>query len=351
MVDHLHYPLPIMREHLKSLKAWQDEGTRSAIARVIKTWGSAPRPVGSVMLINEHGKMVGSVSGGCVEGDIVKASKEVFEKGEAKQLHYGVSDEDAWSVGLSCGGNLQVFLQPFFENEWENKLLQNLESNTPCILVSELADGPSNTTLITLGKNDTSLLGSPLEETLIATAKEAYDQRTHKIFEKSDRSYFIQVLPRKSQLIIVGAAHITADLVELRQTHDFETIVIDPRGFFAKNTNFKVPPDQIIEAYPSEVLDNITLDAYTYCAILSHDPKIDDNALEILLPSPVAYIGALGSRKTHTKRIARLKEKGVSEEAIDRIHAPIGLSINAKSAKEIALSVMGEIIQMKNKHL
>ena len=340
-----------MREYLDLVKQWQAGKTPFALARVIRTWGSAPRPVGSVMLINQQLEMAGSVSGGCVEGAVLKATQKTLNTMEAKNLQFGVSDEEAWTVGLSCGGNLHVFLQPFFENEVGNRLLYNLETNTPCVLVSALKDGKVGNTLVTINKDGSSALGTPLEETLLEDVKEAYQQRTHKIVEREDSSYFIHIFPRKSQLIIIGAAHITADLVELGEMHDLETIVIDPRGVFAQKTAFKVPPSRIIEAYPSEVLQDFTLDAYTYCAVLSHDPKIDDNALEILLPSEVAYIGALGSRKTHAKRLVRLKEKGIAQEMLERIHAPIGLSMNAKSAKEIALSVMGEIIQEKNRYL
>ena len=127
-------------------------------------------------------------------------------------------------------------------------------------------------------------------------------------------------------------------------------MVIDPRGYFAQNTVFDIAPTKILEAYPSEVLHQFKLDTYTFCTILSHDSKIDDNALEILLPSKVGYIGALGSKKTHDKRVARLLQKGISKELISKIQAPIGVSINAQSAQEIALAIMGQIIQFKNQY-
>ena len=152
-------------------------------------------------------------------------------------------------------------------------------------------------------------------------------------------------------MIIIGAAHITVDLVQLANMYGFETIVIDPRGIFSNKTQFTLPPDKIFEQYPSEVLGNYQLDAYTYAVVLSHDPKIDDNALHILLRSKVGYIGALGSRKTQAKRVARLQEAGFSEEEIGKIHSPVGVSINAKTPKEIALSIMAEVIQVKNEYL
>lgn len=340
-----------MREYLSFIEEWLSRDIPFALARVIRTWGSAPRPVGSVMLINQQGEMAGSVSGGCVEGSVVKVSRSIFVKKEAQKLEYGVSDEDAWTVGLSCGGNISIFLQPFFEDEIGARLIQSLKTNTPCVLVTRLDGEKNENTLVIMDKEGGSYIGDPLNKELEHAALEAYDQRTHKTIEKEEGLWFIHVFPRRSQLIMIGAAHITADLVELGHLYDFETIVIDPRGAFTQNTAFKVEPDRVLEAYPSEVLQDFSLDAYTYCAVLSHDPKIDDNALEILLPSKVAYIGALGSRKTHARRLDRLQEKGLTKELTDRIHAPIGLSINAKSAREIALSVMGEIIQVKNQYM
>ncbi|MEM1121104.1 MAG: XdhC family protein, partial [Bacteroidota bacterium] len=152
----------------------------------------------------------------------------------------------------------------------------------------------------------------------------------------------------KSQLLIIGAAHITVDLVTLGKMYGFETIVIDPRGIFTNKTQFTTPPDQLYEKYPAEVLPDYDLDAHTYAVVLSHDPKIDDNALHILLKSDVAYIGALGSRKTQAKRVARLQEAGFDDATIAKIHSPVGLAIKAKTPKEIALSIMAELILTKN---
>lgn len=323
---------------------------KAVLARVIKTWGSSPRPIGSIMLIDEAGKLSGSVSGGCVEGDVAKKAMDVLKGEQSLRLHYGVSDEDAWSVGLSCGGSIQVFLQPIALNQspvW-GALLESLNANKSAILISALDDGENVNALI---KEDGKVVGDTVPETLIKEANTAYSKRSHSAVTLDDKEYFIQVFPRKPQLLIIGAAHITVDLIALANQFGFETIVIDPRGYFTKNTTFTYAPDQLLESYPSEVLNNFALDAYTFSAILSHDPKIDDNALEILLPSEVAYIGALGSKKTHAKRTARLLEKGISQEMIDRIKAPIGVSINARSAKEIALAIMAQVIAAKNQYL
>ena len=336
-----------MTEYADILQKWLQSDQSVAVARVVKTWGSSPRPVGSVMLVNPAGKMAGSVSGGCVEGAVVKQAKRALEENTSVKLDYGVSDEEAWSVGLSCGGNIQVFLQPatFSEGSVWSRLLANAQENKASTLISSLEDGNSTNTLL---DEDGQVWGDELEEEVLAEAKDAYTKRTHKTVTHEGKDYFIQIFPRKSLLLIIGAAHITVDLVALGNQFGFETVVIDPRGYFAENTTFTDPPSQLLQNYPSEVLNRFPLDAYTFCAILSHDPKIDDNALEILLPSEVGYIGALGSKKTHAKRTNRLLEKGVDQSLIDRIHAPIGVNINAKSAKEIALSIISQIIEVKN---
>ena len=339
-----------MNEHLDIIRHWLKTDKNIALARVIKTWGSSPRPIGSVMLVNDEGKMAGSVSGGCVEGSVVKNSQQVLDGDNSLKIAYGVSDEEAWSVGLSCGGSIQVFVERIDFNEspvWE-KLLQNMEDNVSSILISSLEDGGNSKTLIS---NSKEVIGDDISDELISAAHQAYDERTHKAISIDGRDYFIQLFPRKAQLLIIGAAHITVDLVSLGNQFGFETIVIDPRGYFTQNTTFPNPPSQLLESYPSEVLGDFDLDAYTFAAILSHDPKIDDNALEILLPSKTAYIGALGSKKTHQKRTNRLLEKGLSQELIDKISAPIGLNINARTAKEIALAIMAQIIAAQNAHL
>lgn len=336
-----------MHDLLIDLQNWTNTNQKITIARVIQTWGSSPRPTGSTMLINSEGKLSGSVSGGCVEGAVVKAANDLSEQESSKRLKFGVSDEEAWSVGLSCGGSIQVFIQTadFVNDPVWSTLKSNLENNKSSVLVTTLEDGRSNNSLIT---EEQIVIGDKLSVSLITEAKEAYGQRTHRTIESDGKTYFIQIYPRKSLLLVIGAAHITVDLVALGNMFGFETVVIDPRGYFAKNISFTSAPSKILEAYPSEVLDQFPLDAYTFCAILSHDPKIDDNALDILLPAGVGYIGALGSKKTHAKRTARLLEKGMSQDMLDQIHAPIGLSIHAKSAREIALSIMSQIIEVKN---
>ncbi len=344
-----------MKELFSTITDWTNQNKEFAIATVIQTWGSSPRPVGSAMIVSRDMDMAGSVSGGCVEGAVIKSAVPLIEEKSAKRMAYGVADEEAWAVGLSCGGKMQVFAERFLafdERPEEQQVWQRLNSclsdNEACVLLTRIADGAPHHLLLL---PDGTVLGKDPQPGLVEEGLRAYRERKNQVIESEETPYFAQVFPRKSQLLIIGAAHITVDLVELAKMYDFEIIVIDPRGVFSSKTQFTSPPDYIFTDYPAEILPDYTLDAYTYAVVLSHDPKIDDNALHLLLPSKVAYIGALGSRKTHAKRVKRLEEAGFSEELIQKIHAPIGVDINAMTPKEIALSIMGELIKVKNQHL
>ena len=336
-----------MFEIRSEILPWVQSNKKFALATVIHTWGSSPRPIGSAMAISEDLEMIGSVSGGCVEGAVVKKAKEVLESGQPQHLSFGVADEDAWAVGLSCGGKMQVLLEPFIaytQNEVWQALHTALDNNQGCVLISKINNESHEHLLVfpdgkTIGNAPVALAEAGLK---------AYKERNHQIAEHDGAAYFVQVFPRKSQMIIIGAAHITVDLVNFANQFGFETVVIDPRGIFANKTQFSSPPEQLIADWPAEVMGQFTFDPYTYAVILSHDPKIDDQALHHLLRSEVAYIGALGSKRTHAKRIARLEKAGYTPEEIDRIHGPIGVNINAKTPKEIALSIIAEIIQVKN---
>ncbi|MFK8009601.1 MAG: XdhC family protein [Saprospiraceae bacterium] len=345
-----------MKDLLKKIQEWKSINKKFAIATVTKTWGSSPRPIGSSMIISEDMEMAGSVSGGCVEGAVVKSALLLLKNGEGKQLSFGVTNDEAWEVGLSCGGKIDVYVEPFLGTDEKEELIWKkledcLENNQGCILMTRLEDGKGQHALIL---PDGKMIGSNINTLTTALKEEglrAFQERKNQIVEVEKVKYFAQVFPRKNQMLIIGAAHITVDLVQLAKMYNFQTIVIDPRGIFTNKTQFNIQPDFIFEKYPSEILYQFKLDTYTYAIVLSHDPKIDDNALEILLRSEIGYIGALGSRKTHAKRVSRLLEKGFSEEEIEKIHSPIGMDIKAKTPKEIALSIMGEVIQVKNEFL
>lgn len=359
-----------MQEFLNRMSDLIAKNQKMATATVIKTWGSAPRPIGSVMLIAEDGTMSGSVSGGCVEGAVVKLAATVLLENKPKLAHFGVSDDEAWAVGLSCGGAIEVFIEPFLAAEepqmWE--ILRGcLMENQGAVLLTKLNEA-TNERLLLLPDSEEVIADATNE--LLATNKKlitdaslirndflihhaylAYNQRKTQVIEQNEEKWLVQVFPPKHKLVIIGAAHITVELVHLAHYFGFETIVIDPRGIFATKTDFPTPPDALHVDWPAEILPDIPLNAYTYTVLLTHDPKIDDQALHLLLRSKVAYIGALGSRKTHEKRLKRLQEAGFSAEECAKIDAPVGMNIHAKSAREIALSIMGALVKAKNEFL
>ncbi len=329
-----------MNDLLPLIKRWTEESKPFALARVLETWGSSPRPVGAAVIISEQGELAGSVSGGCVEGAVVKEAKHVIGTGGFKVLDYGVTDDEAWNVGLSCGGRIKLLLQDITTS---NSILQQLTLDGS-VFVTDFSGAKLIECVLSGGR----VQGDTVPELVQVKAKELLSARRSQVIEEVDKKYFIHVFPRKSQLLIIGAAHITADLVHLASSFDFETVVIDPRGAFTNKTQFITRPDRIFESYPSEVMGDFLLDQNTFAVVLSHDPKIDDNALHILLKTKVAYIGALGSRKTHERRTARLRQAGFSEEEIGRIESPVGVDIHAIGAKEIALSIMGSLIRVRN---
>ncbi len=348
-----------MKELLNHIDNFIKKDKKMAVATVIQTWGSAPRPVGSSMIVSEDLEMVGSVSGGCVEGVVLMEIPDVLAHNKPKRVGFGVTDDEAWAVGLSCGGQIQVFIEPFLaQNDAEmwSILRGCLTENKGAILLTKLNDEENEHVLVVPnaieGLTSSHPINDELKNFLTKNAHRAYAERKTQTIETVDgATWFLQVFPPKAKLVIIGAAHITVDLVHLGAYFGFETIVIDPRGIFAEKTQFPTPPDHLYVDWPAEILPNLTLDAYTFAVLLTHDPKIDDQALHLLLKAEVAYIGALGSKKTHEKRVKRLKEASFLEEDIAKIHAPIGVNIAAKSAREIALSIVGELIKVKNHFL
>ncbi len=342
-----------MRDIFKEIQPWLAAHKEFAVATVVKTWGSAPRREGSTLAVTDDLKVVGSVSGGCIEGAVIELAREVLAGGEPREVQFGVSDELAWSVGLTCGGKVSVFVEKHLayatvENEkqiWQalNDVLRN---NRAAILATRMSASAQQHLLILA---DGQVVGDWGAQTapVVAAARAAYATRKSGKQEIDGEAVFLHVLPRRDHLLIVGAAHISIPLVKFGKDMGFEVTVIDPRQIFATKERFTVAPDHLHVEWPDEVLPNIDLHDDTYAVLLTHDPKIDDVALYALLRSDVYYITALGSRKTHAKRRKRLQEAGYSDAEIDRIKGPAGLPISAKTPEEIALSIIAEAIQYK----
>jgi xanthine dehydrogenase accessory factor len=332
-----------MRDIFPTLERWVGEGHRFALATVTNTWGSSPRPVGSMMGVREDGLICGSVSGGCVESAVIESALASLADGQHRQLHFGqLTDDEVWDVGLSCGGEIDVWIDPLPVQRdraiWD-RLAELVKRDEPFTLVTLLVWGSSPVP----GATSTKSSGPIVEQSI-----EAFDPASPTgMAAETDRAAFVQPIPSRDKLVIIGAVHIAIPLVGFARDLGFETIVIDPRGTFSVEERFEVLPDRMLSMWPEKAFKSVALTGSTYAVLLTHDPKIDDKALSALLKSQVVYIGALGSRSTHAARRERLLAAGFGEEDLKRIHGPVGLSIGAKSPAEIALSIMAEIVQVR----
>ncbi|WP_439104793.1 XdhC family protein [Celeribacter marinus] len=304
--------------------AWHRAGTGAVLATVIETWGSAPRPVGSQLAISGAGDMVGSVSGGCVEGAVITEALDLIAAPAMKILEFGVADEDAFAVGLACGGTIRVLLEPVGAIMPEDVLAQIVAARAardPVAYVVNLSTGARH-----------------------VAGADAFAQRfaTDRSGVEPDGETFVAVHNPPVRLAVIGAVHIAQALLPMARIAGFDVHLIDPRGAFASGLRF--PGEEISDEWPDAALDAYGLDARTAVVTLSHDPKLDDPAVIRALTSEAFYVGALGSTRTHAKRVARLHEAGLSSDDIARLHAPVGLKIKAQSPAEIAVSILAQII-------
>lgn len=339
---------------LAQVQDWFESGRSVALGRVIKTWGSSPRPAGALMAITDQGEISGSVSGGCVESAVIDAAQELLKGGPPQRLHFGVANEEAWEVGLSCGGEIDIFLQQFTAKDLEIwREAKAREERFGIILVVEGDQEIQGASWWVFESGH--ILGDPSNPDpppglLVEMKKILSDGKSGLIKLDSDRiqEAFFQVVELPKRLVLVGGVHIAIPLTSLADMLGFEVIVIDPRRLFSSEDRFP-GVKRLLGEWPQKAFKTITLNESTAVVMLTHDPKIDDPAIKIALESPVFYIGALGSRKTHRKRVNRLREQGVDPDSLDRIHAPVGLDLGASTPEEIALAVMAEIIQVWHK--
>jgi xanthine dehydrogenase accessory factor len=318
---------------LDQLALWSSSGRVTALATVVATWGSSPRPVGSHMAIVDSGDFVGSVSGGCIEGAVVDAGLKVIASGKPEMLEFGVTNETAWEVGLACGGRIQVFVQP------EPSILKTLAAARAakhmCAVVTDTKTGAQ-----------VLVDGETITGDLLLSDDELMDVRGRIGADRSGIAaygHFVRVYAPPARMVIVGAVHIAQALAPMAQLAGFDVTVIDPREGFAKSG--ALAGISAIVAWPDEAMDEVKPDARTAVVTLTHDPKLDDPALAAALKSDAFYIGALGSRKTHASRLQRLAEAGFGEHVTARIRGPVGLDINALTPAEIAVSILAQVIE------
>ena len=323
---------------LKQAIAWIVEGHGVALAVVISTWGSSPCPVGSRLAINDSGAFVGSVSGGCIEPFVISEAIDIIANGQPQDLEYGVSDAQAREVHLTCGGNIRVFVMPAPPRAELEKMIGDVQ-------ITQVIDLVNGTTLLV---DDESVTGKlALSEDSL---KQVYCLRKQGTgatvirLEKAELFVMTQSRPRK--LMIVGAVHIAQVLAPMATAIGFEVTVLDSRPAFAKAE--RLPGVPIIHQRTEQAMQGLSIDSHTALVILAHDPILDDPALHAALMSPAYYIGCLGSRRTHAKRLDRMREAGFGEQVLERLYAPVGLDIGGRSAGEIAVSILAEIIAVGN---
>ncbi len=336
-----------MKDILSQLLAWRASGETIAIATVIQTWGSSPRGVGAKMGITANGKMIGSVSGGCVEGAVIEAGMKVTRTRKPRLLHFGVADETAWGVGLACGGKIEVFVQPLDPQLFE-QLRAAIDADQPAADVT-IIRGPDDL----LGHGLVWANGQGFSDNLDGELREGAIQAARSCLEEGQSGrytlpgeqveVFADVILPSSTIVIIGGVHISIALAKLAQVLGYRTVIIDPRRAFGSTERF-AHADRLIQAWPDEALDGLQISRSSAVVVLTHDAKLDDPALIKALSSQACYVGALGSKTTQAKRRTRLLEAGLNENQLARLHGPIGLDIGARNPEEIALSILAEIV-------
>jgi xanthine dehydrogenase accessory factor len=305
-----------MREVLEEIRQWTAAGDQVALATVVETWGSSPRPLGSKMAVSSSGKMAGSVSNGCIEGDVFQEAQKVLKAGKGRLVPYGVADDVAFEVGLACGGHVEVMIQPLTPEHL--RLLDLIEAERPAELRTNLATG----------------------EVELKEGGAGPDQPAR------DGDWFVEPHRRAPHMVIVGAIHIAIPLHRLAKLMGYRVTVIDARSKFATRERFP-EADELLVAWPDEALARITLDRSTYVVILTHDPKFDLPALRSVVGKDVRYIGAIGSRKTNQNRFDELRLEGFTDEQLAEVHGPIGLDLGGRGAEETALAIMAEVTAVR----
>jgi xanthine dehydrogenase accessory factor len=343
-----------MNELFSTIDKWIGEDRNIALITVVSTWGSAPRGVGAKMVVNAEGEMAGSVSGGCIEGAVVEVAMEVIDSGIPQLLHFGVTDATAWDVGLACGGEIEVFVRPLDRRIYQaaRKGLEKEMESKMCVVISEEEGFLGIEVLLQDGSKLVSEYahshpGILDEFNRVGIEQKQSARKTISLSDDIEIEVFIDVLTPPPSLVIIGGVHIAIPLVAIAKEVGFRTIVLDPRRKFGSLERFG-HADIVINSWPQKALDELNLNYSTAIAVLSHDPKIDDPALEIVLTYPVFYVGALGSKKTQEERRKRLIKSGLTEDQVNRIKGPIGLNLGSRSPEEIALAIMAEIIKDKN---
>jgi xanthine dehydrogenase accessory factor len=342
-----------VKDILKELDDWTASGQEIALATVVDVAGSAPRPSGARLGLTRKGAMIGSVSGGCVESDVYERALRVLDEGEPALVTYGPAPPDGFEVGLSCDGKIEVLIEAFVADEVWNRVRQAVEDDCPAAIAIGLA--PARVVGVRLGivgetREGLERVGSidpAIDERVADEALRLLRGRGKGVFEfpAGDETHriFIESFAPAQRLYLVGATHIAVSLCRMAKEVGFQVILIDPRTAFARGDRFR-DADEVSHEWPVDVLDGALLNADAYVLTLTHDVKFDLPTLARALESDVRYIGALGSRRTHAKRLEALRAQGFGDEVLARIKTPVGLDLGGRRPEEIALAILAEMV-------
>ncbi|MFI7023979.1 XdhC family protein [Micromonospora sp. NPDC049900] len=336
-----------MRDIADGLTHWRTVGVAFAVATVVRTWRSAPRQPGATMAVNADGEVLGSVSGGCVEGAVFELCREAIETGKARTEIYGVSDDDAFGVGLTCGGTVEILVQPQAALTETDAVLAAITAGRP---VATASTGDAQ--LVVWPDRVAGSLGDPdLDRAVAQQAAGMLAQGstgtvhlgTHGEQRRDEVSVFVQSYVPPPRMIVFGAIDYAAAVARIGRFLGHHVTLCDARPVFATRKRFP-DVDELVVRWPHEYLAETTVDERTVLCVLTHDPKFDVPLLQVALRTPARYIGAMGSRRTHDDRMRRLREAGVDEETLARLRSPIGLDLGARTPEETAVAIAAEII-------
>jgi xanthine dehydrogenase accessory factor len=332
-----------VKDVLDDITRWSERGDKVALATVVGFKRSAPRPPASKMAVNEHGEVSGGVSGGCVEGAVATIADDVLRGGEPQLLHFGIADDEAWDVGLPCGGEIDVWVQAY-------------EPGGRFAEVARAGGRAAEVTLVSGARPGAKLLVEPDGARSGSLGAPELDDEGARIAgellwaESSELRgpMFFDVVAPPPRLILFGAVDVAAALARLAHDAGWRAYVVDPRARFATPERFP-DAEEVIAAWPQQAFARLGgIDPATSIAVLTHDPKLDDAALEIALRSPARFIGAMGSRRAQEARRERLVALGLSDEEMARLSAPLGLDLGASSTEETALSILAEVVAARH---
>ncbi len=352
-----------MRDILDQIGKWWDAGETFGLATVVQTFSSAPREPGAAMAVSADGEVVGSVSGGCVEGAVYELSGEVSATGQAVLQRYGVSDESAFSVGLTCGGIIDIFVERISKDSYPQfgDIAQAVRDRQPVAVATVIA-GPGRVgarriiwpadyeprVVESLGSGDRldqavdDDARGMLAQGLTGVRKYGPDGERR----LDDLSVFVQSFAPPPRMLVFGAIDFAAAVARIGKFLGYRVTVCDARPVFATSARFP-DADEVVTDWPHRYLAGITTDERTVICVLTHDPKFDVPVLEVALRVPAAYIGAMGSRRTHDDRLDRLREVGMTDAELGRLRSPVGLDLGARTPEETAVAIAAELIQLR----